>query len=228
MKKKSLATFALLLCVTISALGQNQWDGGSGVATITTNGKVGIGNTTPAAKLDIVSSTGFGSTNTSGLKIANKNGGPAANIVEVTNQMIQVPAQDPVSLFWVRGDGQVGVSNSLRIGATEANGSYSNYKLSVDGDMIAKRCVIQLDNWADYVFNDDYKLLPLTNVADYIRTHKHLPGVPSEAEVKNNGVDIGDMNKVLLKKIEELTLYMIELKKDNDMMRTAMKKNGIE
>lgn len=56
---------------------------------------------------------------------------------------------------------------------------------------------------------------PLQEVEQYIDTHGHLEGVPSIAEVEKEGLDVGDMNKVLVKKVDELTLYMIELKKEN-------------
>jgi hypothetical protein len=111
----------------------------------------------------------------------------------------------------------------LRIGSTAANGSYSNYKLSVDGDMIAKRCVIQVTNWADYVFAKDYVLPPLSEVEQYIETNKHLPGVPDQKEVLANGIEIGKMNEILLKKIEELTLYTIRLQKEMDQLKGDLK-----
>ena len=224
---RRLLMFILLFSATVNTSGQNLWNNSS-IETITTNGKVGIGNTTPTARLDISSITGYGTTTPSGLRIANKNGGPAANILEVTNQIIQSPPQNPTTLFWVRGDGQVGVLESLRIGSKEAINNYSGYKLSVDGDIIAKRCIIQVDSWADYVFDSKYNLPSLSYVESYIQNNKHLPGVPNETEVMNNGIEVGEMNKMLLKKIEELTLYLIELKKENDKMQDIMKNNGIQ
>ena len=125
----------------------------------------------------------------------------------------------PKLVFTVNNYGNVGISNSLRIGATAANGTYANYKLSVDGDMIAKKCVIQVTNWADYVFEDNYSLPSLSEVESYINENKHLPGVPSEKEVLSNGVEIGKVNEILLKKIEELTLYTIMLQKEVEALK---------
>ncbi|HEY8956405.1 MAG TPA: hypothetical protein VIM72_11375, partial [Chitinophaga sp.] len=89
-------------------------------------------------------------------------------------------------------------------------------KLAVNGDIRAKRVKVTATNWPDYVFHPSYPLPGLMEVADYIHQHQHLPGVPSQAEVQREGsVDVGAMNETLLKKIEELTLYMIELKKEN-------------
>ncbi|WP_185937194.1 hypothetical protein [Chitinophaga polysaccharea] len=89
-------------------------------------------------------------------------------------------------------------------------------KLAVNGDIRAKRVKVTATNWPDYVFHPSYQLPGLMEVADFIHQHQHLPGVPSQTEVQREGsVDVGAMNETLLKKIEELTLYMIELKKEN-------------
>ena len=64
--------------------------------------------------------------------------------------------------------------------------------------------------WADYVFADDYQLPSLNEVKQYISENQHLPGIPSEAEVNENGVNLGEMQVKLLQKIEELTLYVIQ------------------
>jgi len=68
---------------------------------------------------------------------------------------------------------------------------------------------------ADFVFDEGYKLKPLEEVESYIKTNKHLPEIPSAEEVKQNGMELGQMEMKLLQKIEELTLYAIELKKEN-------------
>jgi hypothetical protein len=77
----------------------------------------------------------------------------------------------------------------------------------------------------DYVFNSDYNLLTLEEIQTYIDKNKHLPEVPSAKEMEANGVQLGEMNMLLLKKIEELTLYLLEqqkqiseLKKTNDLL----------
>jgi hypothetical protein len=67
--------------------------------------------------------------------------------------------------------------------------------------------------WPDYVFEDSYNLLELSEVEQFINKNKHLPGIPSASEVEANGIDIGDMQSKLLLKIEELTLYIIKLEK---------------
>lgn len=220
MKKKIL--LLLLGTATISSFAQNVWTGTS--IPTATSGTVAIGTTNSATRLNILSANTFVSSGQpllpSALKITNAFGSnnSSANIIEIYTGPLTVPNPTPPSLvFWVRGNnGDVGIQNSLnvgktlRIGATAANGSYANYALSVDGSIIAKKCVIQVSSWADYVFDKDYQLPSLDYVEKYVIQNKHLPDVPSESEIKTNGADIETINKALLKKVEELTLYIIE------------------
>jgi hypothetical protein len=90
---------------------------------------------------------------------------------------------------------------------------YTNYQLSVSGKLVAKEIFVTTSNWADYVFAKDYKLSSLEQVEKYITNNKHLPDVPSEKEILENGNNIGQTEVVLLKKVEELTLYIIEQNK---------------
>lgn len=91
----------------------------------------------------------------------------------------------------------------------------SMYKLAVEGTVGARKVKVQQGAWADFVFHDDYQLPSLHEVETFVKENKHLPGIPSEAEVKKEGVDVGEMNKLLLQKVEELTLYIIDLKKES-------------
>jgi len=94
-------------------------------------------------------------------------------------------------------------------------------KLDVRGKIIANEVEIKVNKgWADFVFNPDYNLKSLSEVEAFIQENKHLPEIPSEKEVIENGINIGEMQSMLLQKIEELTLYMIEQdKKYNDLNR---------
>lgn len=89
----------------------------------------------------------------------------------------------------------------------------NNYKLVVGGTIGATKVKVTQGGWADYVFADDYKLQPLTEIEKFVKVNKHLEGVPTENEVKENGVDLGETQVILLKKIEELTLHLIEVNK---------------
>jgi hypothetical protein len=102
------------------------------------------------------------------------------------------------------------------------------YKLGVQGGIITEKVKIALHtdatnwSWPDYVFKKDYKLLPLNELESFINKNKHLPGIPSESEVKKDGLDVAEMDASLLKKVEELTLYLIEIKKENEVFRKAL------
>lgn len=84
-------------------------------------------------------------------------------------------------------------------------------KLAVEGNILAKEIKIKTDiNVPDYVFEPDYELNSLEYIANYVKAHKHLPEVPSSEEIKKEGLDLAQMNLLLLKKVEELTLHLIE------------------
>lgn len=85
--------------------------------------------------------------------------------------------------------------------------------LSVNGNIRTKEIKVENTNWPDYVFTKDYQLPSLQQTEHYIKEKGHLPGIPSAAEVKSNGIDLGEMNAKLLQKIEELTLHLIEQQK---------------
>jgi len=95
-------------------------------------------------------------------------------------------------------------------------------KLDVNGTIHSKAMLIDLNGWNDYVFKKDYRLLPLSEVKTYIDQHQHLPEIPSEQEMIKNGLDVSEMNKLLMKKVEELTLYLIENQKQIDELKTKV------
>ena len=93
------------------------------------------------------------------------------------------------------------------------------YKLAVEGIIGARKIkVTQSSPWADYVFNEEYALIPLLELENYIKNNNHLPEMPSAKEVRENGIDVGDTQVLLLKKIEELTLYIIDQQKRIDRL----------
>ncbi|MBN9295453.1 MAG: hypothetical protein J0I41_00510 [Filimonas sp.] len=99
-------------------------------------------------------------------------------------------------------------------------------KLAVNGIILAKRVRVSqsASDWPDYVFNKSYPLASLDSVEAFINDNKHLPGIPSATTVEKEGHDLGEMQKAMLQKIEELTLYVIELKKENTEIRKQLKK----
>jgi len=94
-----------------------------------------------------------------------------------------------------------------------------NDALNVNGKISAEEVKVLVDVPADYVFGENYDLRPLIEVEEYIHDHQHLPGIPSAEEIKQNGWTVGQMSNKLLEKIEELTLYLIEMKKENDALK---------
>jgi hypothetical protein len=115
--------------------------------------------------------------------------------------------------------GNVGIGTSvptakLQVSSNVMIGSGSpatGYLLSVNGKIISEEVRVELDtNWPDYVFEKDYGLIPLPQLENFIRQHKHLPNIPSAVDIKGKGFDLGDMNRRLLEKVEELTLYILE------------------
>ena len=99
------------------------------------------------------------------------------------------------------------------VGNVKANGAFIN------GIVYANEIKVESTKWADFVFDKEYKLRSLEEVKSHIEEYKHLPDIPSEAEVKENGVSLGEMQAKLLQKIEELTLYVIELKEENQQIK---------
>ncbi|MFY0253207.1 hypothetical protein ACDQ55_04550 [Chitinophaga sp. 30R24] len=88
------------------------------------------------------------------------------------------------------------------------------HKLAVEGTIGARRIkVTQTNPWPDYVFSDNYSLPSLYETEQYIKAHQHLPAMPSAKEVATNGLDLGEMNRQLLEKMEEMTLHMINMQK---------------
>lgn len=108
--------------------------------------------------------------------------------------------------FVIRGDGSVSVGYGVD--------APSGFLLAVGGKAIMEEVVVQLkSNWPDYVFEPGYELNNIAELEQFIKTNKHLPGIPTAAEVEKDGVELGEMNAKLLEKVEELTLYIIELEK---------------
>ena len=134
---------------------------------------------------------------------------------------IGVGTVNPSSEFDVNGtisSHNLLTSGSIGIGTINTEG----YKLAVNGIIRAKEIKVESD-WADFVFKKDYKLPTLKEVETHINENGTLPGIPSEAEVKANGVNLAETNALLLQKIEELTLYIIQQEKRMESMEAEIK-----
>ncbi len=107
----------------------------------------------------------------------------------------------------------------------QATHIHANSGFQFDGKLACKELVVvDPTKWADFVFDTNYKLLPLAEVEHFYNTNKHLPSVPSEQEVKTNGINTAEMDAILLQKIEELTLYIVQQQKEIDALKKEIKK----
>lgn len=189
----------------------------NGNAATFMGGNVGIGTTLPGGLLDIASGA------TSYIKITNSAGGRITFNGSVNDYV-------NAGLFHSSGDVTLGSGGNSNIiftdGATERMriGTTGNIgigtispseKLCVNGNIRSKKLIVTQTGWSDYVFNKNYKLSPLSEIEQYIKTNKHLPDIPSAKEAEKDGIDVGDTQALLLKKIEELTLYVIAMEKQN-------------
>lgn len=114
-------------------------------------------------------------------------------------------------------------SGNVHIGARIPNGTHTDALLSVDGKIVATSCYVNTTSWADDVFSKNYTLTPLTEVENFYKQNKHLPEIPSEKEVIENGVNTAEMIKLLLKKVEELTLYTVQQQKEIEALKNTLK-----
>jgi hypothetical protein len=180
--------------------------------SILNTGNVGIGITTPAAKLDVYSANNnarflfdYNNTGNHYMDGISHNFRNTAGDVRFSVQNTSVNAFIPIIAY-----------QRVLIGTTDAP---SGYLLAINGNAIANKVVVKQYPWADFVFKPDYKLPPLSMVEQHIKEKGHLPDIPSEKEVAENGIDLGSMDAKLLQKVEELTLYLIEMKKENDNLK---------
>jgi len=116
------------------------------------------------------------------------------------------------------GKGYIRFGDNLRI----IMAIYNNAVVRINGKLVAKDIRVKTNVWSDFVFDNDYKLITLEELSKYIYEHRHLPGVPTEKEVKEKGINVAEMNAILLQKVEELTLYLIEQDKKIKKLETEV------
>ncbi len=187
--------------------------------TLGTNGNVGIGigASVPNEKLTVFySGYNLGLCQTDGnIKMGTQIYGGTANIGTYSNHALYFMANNSTKMV-ITTNGNVGIGTH----------NPGTYKLAVEGTIGARSIEVKLTSWADFVFDKNYKLRPLKEVADSIHANKRLPGVPSEEQVKKDGINVGNMTTILLQKIEELTLYAIE--QDKSAMEQDKRMEAIE
>ena len=140
---------------------------------------------------------------------------PANNFIGTTDTARLIFKTQNLGRLFITSDGKVLVNTS------EAPDPEADF--AVKGNIWAKKLKITQESWADYVFDSSYKLLPLEEVERFIHQHKHLPDVPSAKQVLKEGISVGDNQATLLRKIEELTLYLIEQDKKIKQLEAQLK-----
>jgi hypothetical protein len=187
--------------------------GGTESMRITSAGNVGIGTATPNAngrsKLSVNTGMGFDAPASAVTQYFSM-GGTGSLSNAVSSAMTWTRNYDNINLMTLTGSGNLG------IGTTNPG-----YPLSVHGTIQATEVLVNT-GWSDYVFNPDYRLQPLSEVAAYVQENHHLPEIPSAAEVAEKGISLGDMQSKLLAKIEELTLHMIQAEKENHELKERL------
>lgn len=177
---------------------------------------VGIGTLTPTKKLFIIGDAGINgniavqmSTDGSGFKLQSsysENKPIVEAMQEANDGFLYVRSALGTNISKISGYPASPTYFLSNVGIGITNPSE---KLSVNGNIRAKEVKIEMANWPDYVFAKDYKLSSLQETEKHIKDKGNLPGIPSAEEVKVSGVELGEMNKKLLQKIEELTLHLI-------------------
>jgi hypothetical protein len=191
--------------------GLKLFTGGVPRLVITNTGNIGIGTSSPSNKLDIYSNNErmFIGNGPIGLAIGQWDN--TNNRIESVGRPLYFTTYTGAINFGISGITNLTIANSGNVGIGITN---PQNKLDVNGTVHSKQVNVDMNGWSDYVFNKDYILMPLSKLKTYIDQNHHLPEIPSEQEVAEKGLNLGEMNKLLTKKVEELTLYLIEKDKE--------------
>jgi len=183
--------------------------------TVNPSGNTGIGTTNPVSRLSVEQTGTLFPT----MELINNSKGPNISYAH----------------FGTSGDwylrsaanaGKVILQDQSSTGTVAIGTTYVpfGYKLAVSGKVICSELKVQLPaSWPDYVFGDDYSLMSLSELRSYVDNHHHLPGIPSAEAVENNGgVEVGEMQRLLVEKVEELTLYILQQDEKIRNLQTAV------
>lgn len=210
---------------------------------IKNNGKIGVGTNNPTCKFDVsgdfkATSVQSESLNISGnvsfralagstnkaLTINNEGDLISVDFSTFNDNMGDHTASQNINMDGFRivngtgGTGGIYIDTNGHVRIGSGTGLISK-TLEVNGAIRSKEVIVELANWSDFVFDNNYNLMSLKETERFIKQYGHLPNVPSAAEVEKEGIELGEMNAILLQKIEELTLYVIELQKQIDELK---------
>jgi hypothetical protein len=200
------------------------------------NGNLGLGTTTPSARLHSKGTVRFEDLVNDDTKtrviVSDNNGnlsyrdastlGGSGSISGTVNYLAKYSSTNAIASSLIYDNG-----TSVGIGTVSLNG---DYKLFVEAGIRTRKVKVDVGTWPDYVFAPDYTLPSLQEIENFITRHNHLPDMPTAADVADDGLNLGDNQALLLKKIEELTLHLIELNKtvqqlkaDNEELKQKVK-----
>jgi hypothetical protein len=198
------------------------------------DGHVGIGGPSTAENLRILDPTN------AHLKVAtSSNNSPATISIENLTSGYKFYMDGSANYIGHIGSGSTDLINFQKspgvfpafpqvwIGGKPTTGTHANdFLFAVNGKMVARAIyVTESCNWADYVFDPNYELPKLEDVEVFYKANKHLPEVPTAKDVEENGIDVAQMNTLLLKKIEELTIYLVEQQKEITRIKKEIPKH---
>lgn len=217
----------IFLMTGFAFAGTIMWEDAGGGNIYWDSGNVGIGTTDPSADLEIRGTDTEHYFNNRYIQLRTYNtedwnrypwigfyaGGIRGAFIGygVPGSYIDLMLENSTNLS-IRG-GKVGINTT----------NPGTYHLAVNGKIRAKEIKVE-SGWSDFVFEEGYELPSLEKVESYIKENKHLPDIPSAKEVKEKGLAVSDMLAKQMQKIEELTLYMIQLKKENELRVAELKK----
>jgi len=193
--------------------------------TLMDNGNVGIGTSNPLFKLDVNGVVNINSaTDGGGLRFNS-----AANSqIDSRNWIVSSDGYEYGDLVFKSSSTFSGVPSDVKL-TIKSNGNVGigvkipTNKLDVNGTIHSKEVKVDMNGWSDFVFKKEYNLPTLEQVEKHIIEKGHLENIPSEKEVLKDGINLGEMNAKLLQKIEEMTLYMIEMNKKIEMQDQIIK-----
>jgi hypothetical protein len=187
-------------------------------------GRVGIGTSNPTEKLDVAGNMllrNMSNAPGSGSSISFSSYDSAHPGPKIRSYLDNAEGPKSQSRLILSSYGLGAYNNELTLynGNVGVGTITPKERLSVNGSIRATEIKVESENWPDYVFKPSYKLASLNEVKAYINKNQHLSGIPSKIEIAEKGLSLGEMNKLLMKKVEELTLYLIQ--KDGQLSQQA-------